>query len=171
MTFKSLVAALALTAAATLAAPAAQAGIVGPATVFGPSASSHLGGTIGVGDIGVFVGSISGQHVDFHHTFTFDADAGTAYAAAVSVEIPDIVGIDGLMVRLNDGDWGSLVTESFASAGSNTLEIKGVTAGLFGGNYKADLALSEVPLPGAVMLFGSALAGLGYMRRRRQAAA
>ena len=170
MTLKSLVPGVAL-AAALAFSTAAQAGIIGPASVFGPSASSHLGDTLNVGDIGVFVGSVSGNETEFHHSFTFDADAGTAHAAAVSVEIPELVGIDNLQIRLNDGNWGTLVTESFATAGSNTLEVKGITSGAFGGNYKADLALSEVPIPGAALLFGSALAGLGYVRRRRQVAA
>ncbi|MFW5833160.1 MAG: PEP-CTERM sorting domain-containing protein, partial [Pseudomonadota bacterium] len=33
----------------------------------------------------------------------------------------------------------------------------------------ADVALATVPLPGALVLFGSALAGLAWMRRRQSA--
>jgi hypothetical protein len=170
MTLKSLVPGVAL-AAALVVSTAAQAGMIGPVSVFGPSASSALGDTLSVGDVGVFVGNIEGEDVAFHHSFTFDADDGIANAAAVSVEIPELVGIDELQIRLNDGSWGTLVTESFATAGTNSLEVKGITSGAFGGNYKADLALSEVPLPGAALLFGSAVAGLGYIRRRRAATA
>lgn len=54
------------------------------------------------------------------------------------------------------------------AAGLYTFEMTAfqTNAVSFGVNY----AVSVVPLPGAALLFGTALAGLGWMRRRRQEA-
>jgi hypothetical protein len=42
-------------------------------------------------------------------------------------------------------------------------ENTSVSVGIFGGNFK----MNVVPVPGAVWLFGSALAGLGWLRRKQ----
>jgi hypothetical protein len=64
------------------------------------------------------------------------------------------------------GSLAGLATANFDAAWSGlaSLEIQG------GGNngfYLDNLAMSVVPVPAAVWLFGSALAGLGWMRRKQ----
>lgn len=51
-------------------------------------------------------------------------------------------------------------------AGSYVLEIRGDATGISGGSYSGVLNLAEVPVPGVAWLFGLAVAGLGWMRRR-----
>jgi hypothetical protein len=171
MTLKSLIAGAALAVAAVVAvAPQAEAAFVGPVVVSGPSASSSFGSPLNVGDVGFVVGSIQGDNVDFTHTFTFETLSDSlAHAAAVSIDIPSLIGIENLGVSLNGSAVDMGVLTAKLMAGMHEVVVTGTTNGLFGGNYKADIALSEVPIPGAALLFGSAVAGIGYMRRRRAA--
>jgi hypothetical protein len=50
--------------------------------------------------------------------------------------------------------------------GSYVLEIRGDAVGANGGSYSGVLNLQAVPVPAAAWLFGSAVAGLGWLRRR-----
>ncbi len=137
-------------------------------TVTGVTETASLPSSLEIGEVGVFVGLIPGDGVDFHHTFTFETtDDAIASATAVSVEIPDLLGIEDLLLSLNGATWAPFIQEATAAAYANTLEVKGTTTGRVGGNYKADIALSYVPLPGAGVLLGSGLVVLaGWMRRR-----
>jgi hypothetical protein len=53
--------------------------------------------------------------------------------------------------------------------GSYVLQIRGDAIGASGGSYSGVLNLTAVPVPAAVWLFGSALGGLGLLKRRRLA--
>jgi hypothetical protein len=53
--------------------------------------------------------------------------------------------------------------------GSYVLQIRGDATGAFGGSYSGVLNLTAIPVPAAVWLFGSALGGLGLLKRRRVA--
>ncbi|MBB6091271.1 hypothetical protein HNQ60_000117 [Povalibacter uvarum] len=83
----------------------------------------------------------------------------------------------------NDGDFGDNVfvagTPSFGAAGTSLLNITLPFAGIYtiavGGEgfgfessyaYNMDVAVAPVPLPAAVWLLGSALLGMGALRRR-----
>ena len=50
--------------------------------------------------------------------------------------------------------------------GSYVLQIRGDATGAAGGSYSGVLNLTAVPVPAAVWLFGSALGGLGLLKRR-----
>jgi len=52
------------------------------------------------------------------------------------------------------------------NTGSYYLQLSGVGGGSSG--YGGNLAVTQVPLPGALALFASGLVGLGLLRRRRQ---
>jgi hypothetical protein len=60
---------------------------------------------------------------------------------------------------------------SLAASGLSTGTYKLVTdvAGIGKGSWSGSLAITAVPLPGAVALFGSAIVGVGGLARRRQA--
>jgi hypothetical protein len=72
--------------------------------------------------------------------------------------------------------WGTTVTAANVSytvlnpivlgPGSYVLQIRGDATGAFGGSYSGVLNLTAIPVPAAVWLFGSALGGLGLLRRR-----
>jgi hypothetical protein len=53
--------------------------------------------------------------------------------------------------------------------GSYVLQIRGDATGAFGGSYSGVLNLTAVPVPAALWLFGSAVGGLGLLRRRNLA--
>ena len=151
-----------------LAGPSASSGIPGSFTFFGP----------GVSDIISVTGKVLGQGTAFEHTVLFDVFNFTPNQKAVvsgsAVSLGSIVGIDNLTYSVN----GSAPVAAMADLGplaimgaGNTLTITGITSGTAGGDYKVDVALT--PIPGAMLLLGPALAGLGYVgyRRRGQAAA
>jgi hypothetical protein len=170
MTLKSLIAGAALAVTALIAAaPEAAAAFVGPVAVSGPVAMTSFAAPLEVGDVGVAIGSVQGAGVDFTHTFLFSTLGGIAHATAVSIEIPDLLGIEDLGVSLDGSNIDSGILTAKLMAGMHQLVVTGTTTGLFGGNYKADIAITETPVPAAALLFGSALAGIGYLRRRRAA--
>lgn len=64
---------------------------------------------------------------------------------------------------------GGTFVFSLLAGVSNTFSITGnVTTNGVKGSY--DIAISAVPLPPALLLFGTALAGMGLLRRKRSAA-
>ena len=65
-------------------------------------------------------------------------------------------GVDDFQTFSFDGSWGSLTSVQFATLEPNAyLSFDNIVTGA-----------AVVPVPAAVWLFGSALAGLGWMRRR-----
>jgi len=54
--------------------------------------------------------------------------------------------------------------------GNYDLVVSGVATGLSGGEYGVGVNVSAVPIPAAVVLFGSGLVGLGMAGRRKKAA-
>ncbi len=170
MRIASRLAAAVLATAALLSTTDAEAGFVGPVSVSGPTASSGLPAVLGEGDVGVMVGNVMGAETSFHHRFSFTTDdAATATAGARSNELSMVLGIDDLVVSFDGATWAPLVSKTTTAHVANTLHVKGTTSGALGGNYIADLAITETPVPGAALLFGSALAGMAYLRRRRAA--
>jgi len=72
-------------------------------------------------------------------------------------------GAANLNVTVGTGDWLNLQLVTFAAEGDNS-GFAYLTA------VQIDnINVSEVPIPAAVWLFGSALAGLGWLSRKRTA--
>jgi hypothetical protein len=125
--------------------------------------------------------------------FTIPVGAGTNSVTS-SISIPGSLEISGLQSRLfalplgyTGGAlgacpggclavWGTTVAAAnvtytvlnpiLLGPGSYVLQIRGDATGAFGGSYSGVLNLTAVPVPAAVWLFGSALGGLGLIRRR-----
>ena len=128
--------------------------------------------------------------------FTIPVGAGTNSVTS-SISIPGSLEISGLQSRLfalplgyTGGAlgtcpggclavWGTTVAAAnvtytvlnpiLLGPGSYVLQIRGDATGAFGGSYSGVLNLTAVPVPAAVWLFGSALGGLGLLKRRRVA--
>ncbi len=77
-----------------------------------------------------------------------------------------IYGVLSCSIALNDGDTFGLGIKTFTNgAAGAVLNFTSFTTSGFGGNP------SPVPVPPAFLLFGSALAGLGFMRKKKQTTA
>ncbi len=134
---------------------------------------------------------------EFYDDFVFTIAAASANAITSTISFADILGISDLQVRLyNAAGQGSLpvigapvggaieawsnpisagattgtvavLSNSVLSAGTYVLEIRGNVSGSAGGSYSGSLNVAPVPVPGALILFGSALSGVLAARRRR----
>ncbi|MDQ1303787.1 MAG: hypothetical protein QG595_1770 [Pseudomonadota bacterium] len=128
--------------------------------------------------------------------FTIPVGAGTNSVTS-SISIPGSLQISGLQSRLfalplgyTGGAlgacpggclavWGAevlaanvtytVLNPTLLGPGSYVLQIRGDATGAFGGSYSGVLNLTAIPVPAAVWLFGSALGGLGLLKRRRVA--
>jgi hypothetical protein len=67
---------------------------------------------------------------------------------------------------------GSFSIAGILAAGDYLINITGTTSGFFGGAYFAEVAAATAPIPGALLLFMTAIGGMGFLglRRRRNAA-
>jgi hypothetical protein len=74
-------------------------------------------------------------------------------------------GAADLSVSVGTGDWLNLELVTFSAEGGNSGFLNEAGAAVELDN----IAVSAVPVPAAVWLFGSALAGLGWMRRKQTA--
>ena len=134
------------------------------------------------GNIYTTSGTLTGSYLPgapaFNDTFTFLYDAPpelTGLATTTNNLLTADYGIDGF-----NWDWskdGSSLTSGngvitqhllpLLGDGSYVLTLAGVPRSE-GGQYTASLAVTAVPLPGAMILFGTALAGFGLVERFRR---
>lgn len=173
MTFKSLVFGGALAAALALSSAAQASFVDEPAThvagsFSGPVAETTLGATLTPGDAFYAHGFVANAGTAFTHTVNFHTEPGRLLGDVTSARLElgetVVTGIDDLAVSINGEG-----SRALALAGLNTATVTGVVAGSFG-TYDLNVAVSQVPLPGAAVLLGSGLAGLGLASRRRRQA-
>jgi len=110
--------------------------------------------------------------------FTLSAPAvvtGTLTNIALGFGPFSLLDISGLTVSfggtpLTLDPSGNFTIAGMLAAGSYLLEITGTTAGFFGGAYNIAVS-ATTPIPGALLLFITALGGLGFARFRRRGSA
>jgi hypothetical protein len=103
-----------------------------------------------------------------------DLMSGTKYGEA-QVFDPQLEGLNWMpevMIELDSASFGQIINQDMFSIGAHLSTIVGTgTQALWSASnsYNAILTVttSTVPVPAAVWLFGSALAGLGWMRRKQ----
>lgn len=118
-------------------------------------------------------------------TFTTDTSAQLGSISGVALELSGVSGFVGpFTISLYEGilttgadTAGAVLVDTSAGPGlSNvpvaanadyTFVIEGLSAGTPVNIYTGAVAISDVPLPGAAWLFGSALVGLAAVSRRR----
>ncbi len=94
-----------------------------------------------------------------------DKEAGSLFnGEKLSLSLVDATG--KLVAQASEGE---SVSSSMLLAGDYTFTVSGLPQGVKGVVYAAQLQASAVPIPAAVWLFGSALAMMFGMTRRRKA--
>jgi len=143
-------------------------------------------GTIGPGETEFRVETINGANTSFEGTYTFNfspsvitGGVGGINNAISIVGFGDILNFSALSATLtkpddsfnifNILDLGDEFSTTFSAiTGSYSLFVVGETSGIGGGSYS--VAVSAVPVPAAVILFGTGLIGLIGVARRKPAA-
>lgn len=137
-------------------------------------------GTVSAGDEIFATATVDGTF-NTDYTFKFGADVvsgqvGTAYepvtlfgttvldfsALNVILTAPDT----SIVIPLTSALGGWSTTLSTIMSGTYTLNVSGQTSGAGGGVYS--VGISAVPIPAAVILFGTGLIGLIAVARRKQ---
>lgn len=121
-------------------------------------------------DIWQTIATTAGQayEISFYYSPRIDQPASTngitVYWNDEVISIPEVITSAGGSAN----DWARYAYIVFGNGADSTLKFsaKG-TSDSFGGNID-NVAISTVPLPGAALMFGSALLGAGVLRRRKQ---
>jgi hypothetical protein len=143
-------------------------------------------------------GPSAGINFEFYDAYVFTISGAAVNSVSSTINLSNIFSIDNLQARLYNsagqatlpvlgspvggaieawsqqvGPGGNItvavIDEVLLSAGTYVLELRGSVSGSAGGSYSGVLNVAPVPLPAAVWLFGSALAGMTALRRRKPA--
>lgn len=145
-------------------------------------------GLVGAGDAGSFANSYDpgdavSDRYDFASDGVFAGDLGIDLGTTDG-EVPagfditnmqiEVYRVDGggdvLLASDNLDDDALQVSVLFQTGEQYYLLVTGDATGVRGGSYTGNYAVAAVPVPAAVWLFGSALAGLAVVRRRKTVA-
>lgn len=171
----------------------AQAAVFGPvinsSNAVTTSSSNSFVNAFDFGDVGVVTGLVTGPGgTQFTHDFLFATDnplGGTTGGASATdnqlvvsgFNVFDLTNLRYVLFEQGDPDPvdttppfvlspGTVILSGLQAATTYIFRVKGeVVAGFSGGNYTGDIAI--VPLPAAALLFGTALVGLAWIRRRQ----
>ncbi len=135
-----------------------------------PSENSPVTFTVGVGQTDIF-SLVDGFNTGDIYTISGDASAVSSFSLLATnfpLGLGDVV--DGFDSDWTDASYSRLQLTFLA--GSYSLNIQGNGSGGVpaGFAYRLDGITSAVPLPAALPLFGTAIAGLGMVGRRRRRA-
>jgi len=113
--------------------------------------------------------------IDLGSLLGIDNLSARLYAFPGQPSMPQIGPVGGLLIEA----WGTAFSCGAGCSGESVvlspvtllpgtyvLEIRGIVSGTVSGSYGGALNLAPVPVPAAVWMLGSALAALGWMRRR-----
>lgn len=133
---------------------------------------------------------------EFYDDYVFTVTGAVANSVTSTISMDSLLGISNLQARLFQlttplpyigappsgtliQAWGAafscgvgcsgesvVLSNTVLAPGTYVLELRGIVSGTLSGSYGGALNLTPIPVPGAVWLFGSALAGLGWLRRR-----
>lgn len=171
---------------------------INPVTVPGSYDYSHTVGAADAPFIlpgSIYGANVLGS--EFYDDWVFTVTGATANSVTSTIDLGSLLGIDNLSARLYSytslpqiGPVGGLLIEAWGASfscgtgcsgesvvlapvvlnpGTYVLEIRGIVSGTVSGSYGGALNLTAIPVPGAMWLFGPALAVLGWIRRRAPA--
>jgi hypothetical protein len=179
MGIRSVFAGMALAIGTVFAVPAWAA--VDLAVLSGSTAVATLDQPLSIGDGGIIFGSSTDSGANLNHRVFFAvAENATANISATPNELSaggtTWFDVDGLTYQVFDANTNAAVSGVVATAnvlsfaalagGAYYVDFDGIVSGTLGGNYTGNIALT--PIPGAILLLGPALAGLGYVGYRRK---
>jgi len=104
---------------------------------------------------------------DFEHTFIVESAAAGVASVSLTALIAGV--FEGLTVSWSGGNTGGandVVSTEFAGAGSQDLLIVWDST-LSTQDFDGSVQITSVPVPAGLLLMGTALAGLGALRRRK----
>jgi hypothetical protein len=161
---KIFVAALAITGGASAAQAATDLGTLTGDTSSGISSTTSILPTAsGEYDFTFTVGS---------NTLLSEIDAiSNKYASALSYELYSGSTLLATVVGVATGNDLEADQDFTLASGSYLLKVFETASAAGSASFGGTVSVSAVPLPGAVMLFGAGLAGLGVASRRRKATA
>lgn len=131
---------------------------------------------------------------EFYDDYIFQVTGAVANSVTSTINLGNLLGLSNLQARIYSytslpqiGPVGGLIAQAWGSAfscgtgcsgeqvivgntllapGTYVLEIRGIVTGTVSGSYGGALNLVPIPVPAAAWLFGSAVLGLGWLRRR-----
>jgi hypothetical protein len=168
-------------------------------TAYGSNTTLAVPGSYTYGDtFGAGVGgsaTSTANPAGFYDDFVFTIAGGSADSVTSTINLGNVLEIDGLQAALfsytpgqavpvagsplangwsvpfNSGPTSgtiAVIAPTTLNAGTYVLEIAGTVSGSAGGSYSGTLNLAPVPLPGGLPLLLSGMAGLAMLGRRHR---
>lgn len=106
-----------------------------------------------------------------HYTLSFDLGADSGLAASGILATAGTTSHDFVFAASAPDQWETEFLSFVATGASTTISLVGSAGSQYVGLDNVRIALATTPIPGSLLLFGSALGGMGLLARRRRLAA